>query len=164
MIFQIIFLQYFLSYDGIGYLQYSFNGFTLPESELFPQMTFCDFQIRELGERHLYTVECLLTINIFIEKIYFILWIWFGVLFFVTLVDILRLMYQLILRHSRNRFLHENFELLLCNDVHKERLFRSFPIDNFLTLKILSANGNPLIVAEILGELFRRKLQTNSDV
>ena len=47
----------------MNYLQYGLNvlstllsGLSLPESKLFPRITLCDFQIRELCERHYYTV------------------------------------------------------------------------------------------------------------
>lgn len=164
MILQLIFLQYFLSYHQIRFVQYSWSSFTLPESELFPRLTLCDFQIRELGEQHFYTVECLLTINIFIEKMYFFIWIWLTILFVLTLFDIIRLIYRLTFRHARNQFIRENLELLLTYDLHRKTLFRSFPIDNFFVLIILSVNSNPLIVAEVLGEIFRRKIQDNADV
>ncbi len=175
LILQIMFLQYFLSYYDINYLQYGlnvlgtlFSGFSLPESKLFPRITLCDFQIRELGERHYYTVECILVINIFIEKMYFLLWIWFGILLVVTLIDAIRLIYRLFLRHSRNVFIIENLDLIIRTHTAKEKQFRYFlryfPIDNVLTLRIISANSNSLIVAEILDELFQRRLTSDSDV
>jgi hypothetical protein len=176
LIFQIFFLQYFLSYHDENYLQYGLNvfeklfsnSFSLPESKLFPRITLCDFQIRELAERHYYTVECILVINIFIEKMYFLLWIWFGILLVVTLIDSIRLIYRLFLRHSRNVFIIENLDLIIRTHTSNEKQFRYFlryfPIDNVLTLRIISANSNSLIVAEILDELFQRRLTSDSDV
>lgn len=176
VIFQMVFLQYFLSYHESNYFRDGFNaferflssGFTLPESQLFPRMTLCDFQVRELGERHFYTVECILTINIFIEKMYFFLWIWFGVLLLLTIIDALRLLYRIFFRHSRNVFINENLELIMTRDIRKEAEFahfaRSFPIDNLFTLRMIAANASPLVVAEILHELFQRRLEPGSDV
>ncbi|CAF1024166.1 unnamed protein product [Rotaria sordida] len=175
LIFQILFLQYFLSYHNINYMEYGFNvfkklffDFSLPESKLFPRITLCDFQIRELGERHKYTVECILVINIFIEKMYFILWIWFGILLIITIIDIIYLIYRIFFRHSRNIFLIENLDLILSNRITKEKQFqyfrRYFPIDNLFALWIISANSNSLIIGEILNELFQRKLRNGSDV
>ncbi|CAF4941894.1 unnamed protein product [Rotaria sp. Silwood1] len=70
VIFQIIFLQYFLSYHDINYIEYGFHifrrllfDFTLPESKLFPRITLCDFQIRELSQYHKYTVEYMLLVD-----------------------------------------------------------------------------------------------------
>ncbi|CAF4153811.1 unnamed protein product, partial [Rotaria sp. Silwood2] len=175
LIFQIIFLQYFLSYHDINYIEYGFNvfkkllfDFSLPESKLFPRITLCDFQVRELGERHQYTVECILVINIFIEKMYFILWIWFGILLIITILDTIYLIYRIFFRHSRNIFISENLDLILTDHIKQEKEFhyfrRYFPIDNLFTLWIISSNSNSLIVGEIINELFQRKLRHGSDV
>lgn len=175
LLFQILFLQYFLSYYDINYLQYGlnvlstlFSGLSLPESRLFPRITLCDFQIRELGERHYYTVECILTINIFIEKIYFILWLWFWILLLITIIDTIRFIYKIFMHHSRNVFIIQHLDLIIKSRVSKEAQFRYFlkyfPIDNVFALSIIGANSNTIIIAEVLDELFYRKLHDGSDV
>ena len=175
LVLQILFLQYFLSYYDINYLQYGatvfsalLSGWSLPESRLFPRITLCDFQIRELGERHQYTVECILVINIFIEKMYFILWLWFWLLLIITIVDAIRFIYRMFLRHSRNRFITQHLDLIMKNRSPREKNFpqflRYFPMDNLFALRVTSSNCNSLIVAEILEELFYRKSHDGSDV
>jgi hypothetical protein len=175
LIFQIIFLQYFLSYYDMNYLEYGFNvletlfsGLSLPESKLFPRITLCDFQIRELGERHYYTVECILVINIFIEKMYFILWLWFGALLLITIISIVRFIYRIFIRHSRNVFIAQHLDLIVKSRVSREAQFRHFlryfPVDNIFALWIIGSNSNTIIVAEILDELFHRKLHDGSAV
>jgi len=170
-----MFLQYFLSYYDTNYLHYGFNtlgtlfsGFSLPESKLFPRITLCDFQIRELGERHYYTVECILVINIFIEKMYFILWLWFWVLLIITIMDTMYFIYRIFIRHSRNVFIVQHLDLIVKSRTSKETEFRYFlryfPVDNLFTLWIIGANSNAIIVAEILDELLYRKLHDGDDV
>ena len=175
LILQISFLQYFLSYHDVNYIQYGYDvlshlvsGFSLPESRLFPRVTLCDFQIRELGERHQYTVECILVINIFIEKMYFLLWLWFWILLVITLVDTIKLIYRIFPPHSRSQFIEHHLDLIVRNRISREKQFRfflrGFPVDNLFALWLISSNANTLIVAEILDELFYRKLQGGSDV
>ncbi|CAF1292655.1 unnamed protein product [Adineta steineri] len=175
LISQIIFLQYFLSYHDRNYLQSGFDifikvfsGFSLPESKLFPRITLCDFQIRELGDNHFYTVECILVINIFIEKMYFILWIWFGILLFITIFDTIRIIYRILVRHSRHSFIVDNLDLIVKtphrNANQFEYFLQYFLIDNIFTLWVISSNSSSLIVAEILHELFQRKTRHSSDV
>ncbi|CAF0810702.1 unnamed protein product [Rotaria sp. Silwood1] len=175
LILQIMFLQYFLSYYDATYLQYGFNaiealfsGFSLPESKLFPRITLCDFHIRELGERHYYTVECILVINIFIEKMYFILWLWFWILLIITIIDIIRFIYRIFMRHSRNVFIVRHLDLIVrsrpASEVQFRQFLRYFPLDNVFALWIIGANANALIVAEILDELWDKERTPNTDV
>ena len=175
VVLQILFLQYFLSYHNSDYLNYGINvlqtllsGFSLPESKLFPRVTLCDFQIRELGERHYYTVECILVINIFIEKMYFLLWIWLWMLLLITIIDSLRFVYRIFIRHSRDAFIMNHLELIFQTNLSKEKQFKyfleRFPVDNTFALLIIGANSNTTIVANILYELFYQKLHDGSDV
>ncbi|CAF0956505.1 unnamed protein product [Adineta ricciae] len=175
LFFQLSFLQYFLSYYDVSYFQYGFyvfrqliSGLPLPESRLFPRITLCDFRIRELGEQHLYTVECILVINIFLEKIYIILWVWFTFLLLITAIDLIRFLYRMFVHDSRDSFIRENLELMIKNNANDDRyianFLKYFPIDNLFILRIMASNSNSLITAEVLHELFRRKFYRDSDV
>ena len=175
LIFQLFFLQYFLSYHDVHYLHYGlqmlvqlFSAMSFPESRLFPRLTLCDFRIRELGEKHFYTIECILVINIFIEKLYFLLWIWFVVLFVVSLYATFRFVYRIFLQHSRHMFVINHLDLLVRSPSKHDKRFRLFlnyiSIDHIFVLSLLSANTNEVIIAEILDELFERHQLQQSDV
>ena len=87
---QLFLLDYFL---GIEYHMYGIHvaarllkGEDWTVSERFPRVTLCNFQIRHQSRVHDYVVQCALTINLFNEKIFIIVWFW---LVFVALISAL---------------------------------------------------------------------------
>jgi len=55
----------------------------------------CDFKIRQNTNVHRYTVQCVLPINIFNEKIFTIVWFWLAIIAVVTLFGLLGWLCQL---------------------------------------------------------------------
>lgn len=55
---------------------------------IFHTVIFCDFRIRMLGDRlHRHTVQCVVPVNIYTEKIFTILWFWLLFLNFVNMYN-----------------------------------------------------------------------------
>ena len=81
----LIFLNMFV---GDNYLHYGpsvvqtlANRSEWIELNRFPRLTMCDFNVRRLANVQRYTVQCVLTSNLYYEKIFFFLWFWLvGVL------------------------------------------------------------------------------------
>jgi hypothetical protein len=58
---------------------------------LFHTVIFCDFKIRTLGDRmHNFSVQCAVPINIFLEKIFICMWVWFFVLNFINVFSLIK--------------------------------------------------------------------------
>ena len=85
VVLQFFILNKFLAFNlqdfGAETLVKFFTNSDTFESRRFPRITMCDFMIRHLGSnQHWYAVQCNLPINMYNEKIFFIIWIWFIVL------------------------------------------------------------------------------------
>ncbi|VDK44459.1 unnamed protein product [Anisakis simplex] len=91
---QFVILNNFLGTDyslwGFQTLRDLWQGREWLDSGVFPRVTMCDFKVRRLANIHRYSVQCVLMINMFNEKIYLFIWFWF---LFVAISTIMNFLY-----------------------------------------------------------------------
>lgn len=95
VLFQLIFLRFVF---GPGFWRYGYdyikkvmnNEDPLWMSEQFPIVTICDYYVHQnLRRIHWNSSQCLLAINVLIEKFYVFIWLWLYILLILTFVNII---------------------------------------------------------------------------
>jgi hypothetical protein len=176
VLFQFIILNEFLgpqySFWGFGILQDLMNGKEWSESGHFPRVTLCDFNVRVLGNIHRWTVQCVLMINMFNEKIFIFLWFWF---FFVGIMSILSLIYWLLAttvgkwrKDFVTKYLRCTGAISENPSQREEELVNGFVTnllrpDGVFLLRLIQTNGGDLLVGEITTALFNRYVSKMND-
>uniref|UniRef100_A0A914M0L1 Innexin n=1 Tax=Meloidogyne incognita TaxID=6306 RepID=A0A914M0L1_MELIC len=152
------------TYWGFGILKDIWNGREWSESGHFPRVTMCDFNVRVLGNIHRWTVQCVLMINMFNEKVFVFFWFWF---LFVGVLSLLGLFYwstATILPGCKRAFITK---YLRCMGVIEQtsNAFEIHLVNNFIDflrtdgvflLRMIQTNGGDLLVGEIITSLFER--------
>jgi len=145
---------------------------------VFPRVTLCDFTIRGyMGTVHPHTVQCVLPINFFSEKIYLVLWFWMALLGAVTALGLVRWAWILLPERGRRRYVRQNLKIMtrLRNDGtpgsdRDRKMSRRFTEtylrqDGVFVLKLVAKNSTDLVVADIVAALwdnYRFKPSANS--
>lgn len=133
----------------------------LTDSPYFPRVTLCDLRIREVGNLHRYTVQCVLPINMLNEKMFSLAWFWFIFIFISNLFSFLSIFYDLIMANSRISLIRDLVRIGSSEDLHidetaLETFTRNFlKQDGVFILKILSINGSAVCVTGVAKELFK---------
>ncbi|CAJ0566530.1 unnamed protein product, partial [Mesorhabditis spiculigera] len=91
---QLWLMNYFLKTDrygmyGIDVLYDVITGVRWETSGYFPRTSVCDFTVRQVANIQKYSVQCVLVINIFTEKIFILLWFWYLLLLSASLFTVL---------------------------------------------------------------------------
>jgi hypothetical protein len=169
------------------------NGWPLAflnNHKMFPRVTLCDFRVRQMGNSHPHTVQCVLPINFFSEKIYLVLWFWLAALGAVTALSILCWACVLLPEHGRRRYVRQNLKIMSrlksSSDTssstagsggsaerdRERKAARRFVEaylrqDGVFVLQLVARNSTDLVVADIIAALwdnFRSKPPSSSAV
>ena len=129
-------------------------------SERFPRVTLCDFTIRTLANIHRHTVQCVLPINLFNEKIYIFVWFWFVFVAFSNFISFVTWLARSLLRIDQARYVRHHLTAMGKLPGKEDRKLVSKFVTNYLkqdgilVLRLVGINSSQMVVAELLAELY----------
>ncbi|ELU16110.1 hypothetical protein CAPTEDRAFT_148862 [Capitella teleta] len=127
---------------------------------VFPRVTFCDFDVRRLGNTHRYTVQCVLPINLFVEKMYVFLWFWIVLVSILTCLSLATWIIRFLFHSDRLKFLENHLnQMHKLDDPGSKKLLKEF-LDMYLRqdgafiLRLIAHNTNNITTTEIICSLW----------
>lgn len=144
-----------------------FKGNDWSRTGIFPRVTMCDFEVRELGNIHRWSVQCVLPLNMFSEKLYIILWFWLHIVLVVTFVNLTIWMFQILRDQSRMDFIKEMLDNAQALDRPRkdeieettiQRMYEDFGWDGILILRIILSNAGQMACVATVYELYKKYL------
>ncbi|CAB3396757.1 unnamed protein product [Caenorhabditis bovis] len=149
---------------GLGALVDLLNGTTWEQSGMFPRVSLCDFDIRVMGNLQEHTIQCVLVINIFNEKIFILLWFWYLILLFFTSGSFLYWLIVSAWSRLNRRFIMRHLEMsdiaLDTTDEDVEKQVKKF-IDNYLKLdgvfviRMMTMQSGVIFGTDLVQELWK---------
>lgn len=135
----------------------------ITESKYFPKTALCDFKIREMGNPkifHRYTVQCVLSINLFNQQIFTVIWFWYIVLIATNISELIKWIVRSIPSH--NSAWIERRVRLFDETVSKERpdeldeFIRYYlEPDGIFMLRLIANNVSDYVASNLIQELWR---------
>lgn len=155
---------------GFEYVNMLFSGKTMNESPLFPKVTLCDFQVRQLENIQSWTVQCTLPINLFNEKIFTFLWFWLCILSIVCALDLAERIYTVLFKRSNYKFVKKYLPKSsnhTPNHSQKKNFAENYlKHDGCLIIRMIGSNSTDLVVSDLLDMMwhaFQRKIKENKN-
>ncbi|CAG2214609.1 inx [Mytilus edulis] len=162
---QFFLLNAFMATDynvfGFEVMSYLFTNGEWTPSPRFPRVTLCDFVIRQLSNHHRYTVQCVLPLNLFNEKIFIFLWFWLFLMAFLTFFNFASWLYYTLFKENRTRYVKKY--LNLCNEISTgfdKKLARKFADDylrndGIFVLRVIEKNSSGMVLCDLVISLWK---------
>jgi hypothetical protein len=127
----------------------------LTDSPYFPRITLCDLRIREVGNLHRYTVQCVLPINMLNEKLFSLAWFWFVYVFISNLFSFIATIYDTTRARGRFNFIRDLYrksvlERTINDDVLEEFTQNFLMQDGVLIIEIIHRNGPVFLATDVV--------------
>ncbi|OAF69219.1 hypothetical protein A3Q56_03041 [Intoshia linei] len=152
------FLNINFQWYGAMVLSKLITGQDWSTSNRFPRVTLCDFEIRHQSRLHNYVVQCVLTINLFNEKIFIFIWFWFVFVSIVTITSLSRWIWTALYWPVQVRYVRERIRVFdyaqrdngILNKFTQHYLRR----DGIFIIRLLGQYIGDLVAAEVLASLW----------
>ncbi|KAJ1362744.1 hypothetical protein KIN20_022409 [Parelaphostrongylus tenuis] len=174
-VFQFIFLKNVLGVKsymwGLDVTMDLWQGREWPETGNFPRVTMCDYDVRVLGNLHRHTVQCVLMINMFNEKIFVVLWYWLCIMLVVSVYSFVKWTIATATTSYSGRRLVNNYiqqiDPTVARSVQKRSLLQEFVIEKLRTdgvflLRLVSENSGDMVTLALLRTLWKDFMETKS--
>lgn len=151
---QIFLLNYLFRddyYGDLGVFEFFFGPHNWKLSERFPRMTLCKFQVYILNDQQTHWMQCALPVNIYIEKMYYIIGIWCIFLFLLTMFNFMR--YVFFLSVSRSKYIEKRLITNSETDELPANNLKNLRPDDLLVLELIKANTSEYDLIRIIKKL-----------
>ncbi|XP_071103676.1 innexin unc-9-like isoform X1 [Haliotis cracherodii] len=154
-------------------IKYTFYGYEvlenivanreLPESPRFPTVILCEFDIRQMQNLQRYTVQCVLSVNLYNEKIFAFLWFWFVLMMMLGLYSYIMWLKKIIIPSMRRDFVNKYLGYidkdLLKEENSKvvEKFTRDYlSTDGVFALRMIEYNTSVVVVMDLMKCLWNK--------
>ena len=155
-------MQTDFSIYGIQALLYGSDETAFLNHTIFPKVTMCDFTIRTTGNAQDHTVQCLLSINLYTEKMFLFIWFWITILLVITIIDIIVWILRSAVVQDRYNFVFNSLLMSRQVDRHSQddkatckRFVHDYlRLDGVFVLRLIAHNTNKITASEIITSLW----------
>jgi hypothetical protein len=145
---------------GLDAHKFKSEGMVWENQSRFPRVVMCDYKVRTLGDvENTLTTQCLLPQNIFMEKVFLIVWWWYSALLVLTVLNILqwtiRIYAGLDAKSYIKKFLLANEKYDGKNKKQLSNFVRHYLMkDGVFVVRIIARNVSALVMSDIVGEIW----------
>lgn len=134
------------------------------QSSRFPKVTLCDFDLRQLENVQRWTLQCVLPVNLYNEKIFIFLWFWLSLVAFLSFCNLIYSLFLVVYPRQKTTFAKKYLKMENVYDKGNflsRKMVRKFADthlrqDGIFLLKLIAFNTNTVFVSKIINILWEK--------
>ncbi|XP_029657666.1 innexin unc-9-like [Octopus sinensis] len=147
---------------GIRLVQNFINGESFKGSYYFPRITLCDFNVREMGYEvigHRYTVQCVLSINLFSEAIFAFYWFWLIMAVCFNAFSLCKWVWYSLFKSDSINYIRKHIRDELIDEGDMYSTLRDFVLnylrsDGVFAMRLISHNSTDIVVTDLVSAMY----------
>ena len=145
---------------GVESVEDHVNDIGFTNSSVFPKVTMCDFHVRRLGNVQRYTIQCVLPINLFAEKMYIFLWYWMVIVLGLTCLNLIAWLLKIASSGDRNQYIKNHLDTMRRLESPRRRelltkfTFSYLKHDGVFLIRLIGHNTSHITAAEVTAALW----------
>ena len=161
---QLFLMDLFLGTDyhfyGFHAMKTIIMGDEWPGSSRFPTFTICDYKVRQMGHNiHRNTLQCVLPINFFNDKLYLVLWVCYFLIAVATGINLVIWIIRIFAPTDGVRFVKRHLRSMqrITSDEKKysQRFIRDYlRPDGVMIVRLVQMNCSDIVASELTAELY----------
>ncbi|CAD5119303.1 DgyrCDS7931 [Dimorphilus gyrociliatus] len=151
---------------GVQVLKELSLGQDWTNSPRFPRVTMCDFLVRRLGNVQRYTVQCVLPINLFNEKLFLFIWWWIIFLVLIQGVALIKWILRTTSSVDNQRYIRKHLRLggIIKSGADDKENVKRFSNDylrpdGIFILRLIGCNTNTITVTDFVRSLWEKWIE-----
>ena len=161
--------QFFMlsAFLGLNYWNFGLDAMTTftktgrwQDHYTFPRIGLCDYKIRQMANVQTFSVQCVLSINLFLEKMYLMLWFWMIGMLAANIVNLCLWFVDNVIPTRNERFMFAYAKMMGLETKHDMTIFRLFAFnylrrDGVFIIRMVAKNTSSLLALDLVKELWK---------
>ena len=160
--------QFFMlsSFLGLNYWMLGFDAMSTffktgkwQDHYTFPRVGLCDYKIRQMANVQTFSVQCVLSVNLFLEKMYLLMWFWMVGVLAANVANFVLWIVDNVVLDRNERFLFDYARMMGLQSKHDMTIYRLFAFshlkrDGVFILRMVARNTSSLLCMDLVKALY----------
>lgn len=126
----------------------------------FPRIGLCDYKVRQMANVQTFSVQCVLSVNLFLEKMYLLLWFWMIGLMAANIINLCMWFADNVIPSRNEHFMFRYAKMMGIESKHDQTIYRLFAFnhlrrDGIFIIRMVAKNTSDILALDLVKAMWK---------